>query len=186
MLIPWKIFHTVCHHKRGTCSTLDVFTHKHFHPYSQFSNVNSPFLFWKKMIDSSSHGCSFLSWTFHIWYKVLNNTCYIFSPLFLFHCFNQVATNFTYTSEISLILPLLKCLRSNAKKNHLCKVWNTNQKKYFLTVYKMFNWDATFYSVSQFLNNFPDLPRFPSLVFSIDRSNIAALFVDKNQVILNI
>ena len=129
MLIPWMIFHTVCHHKKGTCSTLDVFTHKHFHPYSQFSNVNSPFLFWKKMIDSSSHGCSFLSWTFHIWYKVMNNTCYIFSPLFLFHCFNQVATNFTCTSENSLILPLLKCLRSNATKKITCANCGTQTRR---------------------------------------------------------
>ena len=49
----------------------------------------------------------------------------------------------------------------------------------------MFNWDALFYSVSQFLNNFPDLPRFLSLVFSIDRWNMTAFFFDKIQVFLN-
>ena len=74
------------------------------------------------MIDSSSHGQSFLSWTFHIWYKVMSNTCYIFSPLFLFHCFSQVATNFAFTSETSLILLLLKCLPSNATKKSLVKI----------------------------------------------------------------
>ena len=49
----------------------------------------------------------------------------------------------------------------------------------------MFNWDASFYLVTQFLNNFPHLPRFPSLVFPTDRWNITALFVDNTQVILN-
>ena len=86
-----------------------------------FLNVSSPFLKWKKMIDSSSRCWFFLFWTFHIWYKVMNNTCYIFSPLFLFHCFSQVATNFTFTSETSLILLLLKCLPSNATKKSLVK-----------------------------------------------------------------
>ena len=74
------------------------------------------------MIDSSSHGWSFFFWTFHIWYKVMANTCYIFSPLFLFHCFNQVATKFTFISETSLILLLLKCLPSNATKKPLVKI----------------------------------------------------------------
>ena len=37
----------------------------------------------------------------------------------------------------------------------------------------------------QFLNNFPDLPRFTSLVFLIDHWNMTALFVDNIQVVLN-
>ena len=49
----------------------------------------------------------------------------------------------------------------------------------------MFNWDTSFYSVSQFLNNFPDLPLFTSLVFSTDRWNLPALFVDNCQMLLN-
>ena len=49
----------------------------------------------------------------------------------------------------------------------------------------MFNWEASFYSVSQFLNNFADLPGYPTLVFSIDRWNMTALFVDNIQVVLN-
>ena len=43
----------------------------------------------------------------------MSTTCYLFSPLFFFHCFSQVATNFTSTPETSLILLLLKCLPSN-------------------------------------------------------------------------
>ena len=42
-------------------------------------------------------------------------------PIFLFHCFGQVSTNFTFTSETSLILILLNCLPSNATKNSLVK-----------------------------------------------------------------
>ena len=74
------------------------------------------------MIDSSSHGWSFLYWTFDIWYKVMSNTCCLFSPLFLFHCFSKVATYFMYTSETSLILLLLECLPSNATKKSLVKI----------------------------------------------------------------
>ena len=74
------------------------------------------------MSDSSSLGWSFLCCTFHIWYKVMSNTCYIFSAIFLFHCFSQVATKFTFTSEISLILLLLKCLPSNATKTRFVKI----------------------------------------------------------------
>ena len=65
-------------------------------------------------------GLSF-SWTFHIWYRVMSNTRYIFSPIFLFHCFSQVATNFAFTSENSLILLLLKCLPPNATKISVVK-----------------------------------------------------------------
>ena len=74
------------------------------------------------MIVSSSHGWSFLIGTFQIWYNVMGNTCYIFSLLFLFHCFSQVTKNFTFTSETSHILLLLKCLPSYATKNSLMKV----------------------------------------------------------------
>ena len=52
----------------------------------------------------------------------MNNTCYIFSPLFFFHCFSQVATKFTFTAETSLLLLLLKCFWSNAAKKLLVKI----------------------------------------------------------------
>ena len=113
----------------GTCSTWVVFTDKHFHPYGQFLNVNSPFSKQKKKIESSSHGWSFLFWTFHILYKVMSNTCYIFSSLFLFHCFSQVATSFTSTSETSLIQILLKCLPSKATKNIICENCGTQIRR---------------------------------------------------------
>ena len=52
----------------------------------------------------------------------MSNTCYLFSPLILFHCFSQVATNFSYISETSLILLLPKCIPSNATKKSLLKI----------------------------------------------------------------
>ena len=52
----------------------------------------------------------------------MNSTCYIFSPLFLFHWCSQVVTNFTFTSETYVILLLLKCLPSNATKKSLVKI----------------------------------------------------------------
>ena len=37
----------------------------------------------------------------------------------------------------------------------------------------------------QYLNKFPDLPHFTSLVFSIDHWNMTALFADNIQKVLN-
>ena len=51
-----------------------------------------------------------------------NNTCYIFSPLFLFLCCSQNANNLRFTSENSLILLLLNCLPSNATKKFTRKM----------------------------------------------------------------
>ena len=56
----------------------------------------------------------------------MGSTCYIFSPLFLFHWFSQVITKFTLTSENHAILLLLKFLPSNAAKKLLVK--NVEQK----------------------------------------------------------
>ena len=48
----------------------------------------------------------------------MSSTCYIFSPLFLFHWFSQVVPNFTLISENSVILLLLlKFLPFDAEKN---------------------------------------------------------------------
>ena len=52
----------------------------------------------------------------------MSNTCNIILPLFPLHCFSQVATNFTFTSEAYLILLLLKCLPSNSTKQSLVKI----------------------------------------------------------------
>ena len=67
----------------------------------------------------SLHVWSFLLWSFHIWYKVMSSTCYIFSPLFLFHWFSQLFTKFTFASETYVIRLLLKFLPSNAAKKWL-------------------------------------------------------------------
>ena len=61
----------------------------------------------------------------------MSNTCFTFLPLFVFHCVSQVATNFTFTSETSLILLLLKSLPSNATKNSLVKIVEHKLKKAF-------------------------------------------------------
>ena len=52
----------------------------------------------------------------------MSSTCYIFSPLFLFHWFSHVVTNFTLISETSVILLLLlKFFPSATEKNLLVK-----------------------------------------------------------------
>ena len=69
----------------------------------------------------SFYAWSVLLWSFHIWYKVKSSTCYICSPLFLFHWFSQVVTNFTFTSEAPVILLIFKFLPSNPPKKRLVK-----------------------------------------------------------------
>ena len=86
------------------------------------------------MIGISFYGRYFLLWSFHIWYKVLNSTCYIFSPLFLFHWCSQVVTNFTFSSETYVILLVLKCFPSNATKKSLVKIVEQNLEETFSDV----------------------------------------------------
>ena len=52
----------------------------------------------------------------------MSNTCYKLSPLYLFHCFSQVATNLRFTSETSRILLILNCLPANATKKSFVKI----------------------------------------------------------------
>ena len=51
----------------------------------------------------------------------MSSTRYIVSPLFLFLCISQVATNFTFTSENSNILLSLKRLQPNATEKTVVK-----------------------------------------------------------------
>ena len=102
----------------------------------------------------------------------MSNTCNTFSPLFRFHRTSRVATKFTFTSENSLILVLHKRLPSNATKKILVKMMEDKLEEALSDVLRdveMFNWDASFYSVSEFLKNFPHLPLCTSLVFSVYR-----------------
>ena len=86
------------------------------------------------MVGISFYGRYFLLWSFHIWYKVMNSTCYIFSPLFLFHWCSQVVTNFTFSSETYVILLVLKCFPSNATKKSLVKIVEQNLEETFSDV----------------------------------------------------
>ena len=74
---------------------------------------------------------SYFLWSFHMWYKDMSSTCYIFSPLFLSHWLSQIVTEFTFTSEASVILPLPKRLPSNAAKKLLVKNVEHNLEKAF-------------------------------------------------------
>ena len=51
----------------------------------------------------------------------MGNTCCNFLRFFLLPCFSQVATNFTLTSETSVILLVLRLLPSNATKKLIVK-----------------------------------------------------------------
>ena len=133
----WDVDHreyfspTLCHHKMGTCCNWVVFTDQQFHPYSLFLKVKCPFMKWKKLIDTSFHSWFFFFWTVHIWYKVLSYTCYIFSPSLPFHCFSQVATSCTFTSETSLILLLPKSFLSKATKTISLENCGTQTRRNF-------------------------------------------------------
>ena len=86
------------------------------------------------MVGTTFYGRYFFLWSFHIWYKVMNSTCYIFSPLILFHWCSQVVTIFTFTSETYVKLFILKCLPSNAAKKSLVKIVEHKLEKTFSDV----------------------------------------------------
>ena len=99
---------------------------------------------------------SFLSWSFHIWYKVVSSTCYIFSALFLFHWLSQVASNFAFTSETYVILLLLKIVPPNAAKNLLVKNVKHKLEWALLTANEeVFNWDTHFTQCRKFSTTSP-------------------------------
>ena len=52
----------------------------------------------------------------------MSNTCYIFAPLFCFHCLSQSATNFTFISEIYVSLLLQKVFTQTEQKKLLLKI----------------------------------------------------------------
>ena len=52
----------------------------------------------------------------------MSNTCYKFALLFLLTWFSQVATNFLFTSKISVTLLILKCLPWNTTKEWFAKI----------------------------------------------------------------
>ena len=106
----------------------------------------------------SLNGWSLFFWSLHIWCKILSNPCYLFLPLSLFHCFSQVATTFTFTSETSVILLLLKRLPPNATKKLLVKVVEDNLGEVFFDVIRRDVQLRHFILLSgQLITNCPDL-----------------------------
>ena len=138
------------------------------------------------MVCLSTYGWSLLSWSFYIRHKVESNTCYLFSPLFLFLCIIQVATNFTFTSETSIILLLIEHLPSNLTEKILGKIVEDELEEAFSDgIRKYVQWEH-FILLSVPLSQ--QLPRIRSLlilVFSKYGWNVIALFVDNTQVLLN-
>ena len=114
----------------------------------------------------------------------MSEICYIFAPIFLLHCFNQVLQSWrcfrNFSQNTITQMSFMKC--NDKITNENC---GTQTKRIFLTAYEeVVNWDTSFYSVSRLLNNFPDIHLFTSSVFSNDRWNFNALFVDNSQVLL--
>ena len=73
------------------------------------------------MVGVSFHGWFFFLWAFLMKYKVLRSNCYIFSSIFLFHWFNQLVANFTFTSETYVTLLLLIFFPSKAAEQLFVK-----------------------------------------------------------------
>ena len=114
------------------------------------------------MVGISFYGRYFLLLSFHIWYKVMNSTCYIFPPFFRFDWCSQVVTNFTFTSETYVIQLLIKCLPSNATKKSLVK----NEEHKLEETFSDVIWDV--YLERFILLSVPfsqQLPRLTSLYF---------------------
>ena len=136
------------------------------------------------MVGISFYGRYSFLWSLHIWHKVMNSTCFIFSLLFLFHWCSQVVTNFTFSSESYVILLLLKCFASNATKKSLVKNVEHKLEETFSDVV----WDV--HLGRFFLLNVPisqQLPRLTSLYFFsfLKRPlKLTAPFLDNSQVVL--
>ena len=108
-------------------------------------------------------GWSYFFRSFYICYKVKSNTCKIFLPIFLIHCFNQVATNFTFNSETSVRLLLPKCLPSNATKSVFVKIVEHKLEEVFFDGIRRGFQLGHFILVS--VPIFQQLPRLTSLYF---------------------
>ena len=117
------------------------------------------------MVGLSFYAWSVLFWSLHLCYKVKSSTCYIFSPLFLFHWFSQVVTNFTFTSEAPVILLLFKFLLSNSPiKRFVKNVEHILEGAFFVGI------GGDFQLRHFILLNVPifqQLPRLTSLYFSV-------------------
>ena len=128
----------------------------------------------------------FLLWSFQIRNKVMNNTCYMFPLLLFFIAPVKLLQTFWFFQKLVLYCYYTNIFARTQQKNYLWKLWDTKQKNLFLTAYEeMLNWDNSFHSMSQFLNNLPDSFFFISSFFSSDHWNLTALFVDNEQVFSN-
>ena len=93
----------------------------------------------------------------------MSNTISIFSPLFLLQWFNQVITQFSFTSETYFILLLFKFLPSNAAKKLLVKNVEHKVEKAFFDSIRGDIQLGRFISLSVPISQ--QLPRLSSLYF---------------------
>ena len=120
-----------------------------------------------------------------IWYKVESSTCYIFRHFFF------VISSVKLLQILRLLqILLLYYYYSNffpltQQKETFEKCGTQTRISLFWRHKRRCSTETLHFTVSQFLNNFPDLPLFTSLVFSNDRWNLPALFVDNCQMLLN-
>ena len=77
---------------------------------------------WTNLIGRSSYGWSFLFGSIHIWYIVLSKAGYILWSKSLLHCYGQVATVFTFSSDNSVKLLILTRLTSMATKKLIVNI----------------------------------------------------------------
>ena len=84
---------------------------------------------------------------------ILSNTCHIFSPLSLLHCYGQVATILSFNPVKSVTNILMICLFWTATKKLLLKISRQNYKEEHCPTQKeIFSWNLVLYPISQFLH----------------------------------
>ena len=138
------------------------------------------------MVCLSTYGWYILSWSFYIRHKVKSNTCYLFSPLFLFLCLIKVAKNFTFTSETSVILLLIEHLSSNPTEKILGKIVEDELEEAFSDgIRKYVQWEHIILLSVPFSQQLPRIKSLLILVFSKYGWKVIALFVENTQVLLN-
>ena len=150
LLIRVNIFPRQFVNIRAEPDSLDYFfTDELFHLFNWFLKLYSRFLKWKNLFDSSCYGWSVLLWSFHLWYKVMSKTCYIFFAFISFsllqsNCYKLYLffRNFCTTTSTQRF-------HSKATTKLLVKlVEHQLEEEFFDGVPEMFNRGISFYSVS--------------------------------------
>ena len=86
------------------------------------------------MVGISFYGRYFLLWSFHIWYKVMNSTCYIFRHYFFFIGAVKLLQFLRLLQKLMLYYFYSNVSCQTQRKNHSSKMWKHKLEETFSDV----------------------------------------------------